>query len=172
MPSYTWVCGACATSNPPEQADCVACGCPAQSSQQLRHQYRAAFEGVGPPVVPKAVEPAPRIPRHPAFKPGTLWFAAAATFLGVTVIAFILLWGGGPLLSMGGGPREEPRHWYWTLPDGLMFACLLAVLLAPPVALGCAIFGFVARNKLSISGPVGWGGLLLVLVLLLSMCSG
>lgn len=171
MPSYTWVCGACATSNPPGQDDCIACRCPAASSQQLRQQYRAAFEGVGPPVVNDvSTQPTDQGPRPPAFRPGTIWLGAASTLLGLAVIAFVLLWGGGPLLEMGGGPRAAPRHWYWSLPDGLMLASFAAILFAPPVALVCAVLGFRARGKLSL-GPVGWIGLLLLVALVLSMCT-
>lgn len=167
MPSYTWVCGACTTSNPPGHEDCVACHCPAQSSQALREKYRAAWEGVGPPVMPAtAGAPTPQVPRPSRFKQGAWWFAAAGALVGLAAIAAILLWGAAPWF------RGDASQRHWSLPDGLLLASIATVLLAPIGAVLCALAGWWVRGKLSLSTPAGWLVLILLASLGLSMCAG
>lgn len=168
MPSYPWTCGACAASNAPDHAVCATCACPASSTRQQRLAYLAAHEGRGPAVIAAVPAPAPR-QRRPALPPGTAWLRAAAVLALAAVVAFVLLWGGGPVLGPMGGSAGGTAHWIWTLPDWASLASLTTVILAPLATVACLVVGVVRRRSLSMAAALGWGSLALI-VLLLTCC--
>ena len=54
MPAYQWSCFACGSSNPPQNALCDACQCPASCNSKAIAEYRRNFVAAGGKVGPAA----------------------------------------------------------------------------------------------------------------------